>query len=462
LKHAILGAVIAAMLVGLLACGGSSTSAPSGLSNRVLVSNSLSTGTFSEGTIQIIDATNNTLSGSTITAGSAPGLMAVSPGLDRTLVFDSGSNDVSILDNSTESNAAFVSLTGFTESLIAKDTNTGFAAVPTAGLSNQVRLGAVEVLDLVNAVVATVDVNGVGLYGIPVPGARRMVMNSQGTKLLVFSDNYRFTPLGAPLCSDGSSAMTVIDVSEVTLTGSAIIPTYPSTVCGFDQAVWGVFSSDGNTAYILNCGPECGGTKLTASVQPFDLTTLPSASSTTPVQLSKQLPSPVTVPGKNIGATIGMLSGSTLYVAGTPGGTTGAGAGVLNVFDVSATSSTTLTPDPNVQSNLPISDGYHTRMVMGANNKLFVGAINCTNDASSSQPTGCLSIYDTGANTKPVIDAAKGYVTGMVPIATSDLVYVIEGNRLNIYDTTTSAESTTYTINIVGTLVDVKAIDQPQ
>ncbi len=445
MKHAILGAAIAAMLAGLLACGGSSTSAPSGLTNRVLVSNSLSTGTFAGGTIQIVDANKNLLSGSTITAGSAPGLMAVSPLLDRTLVFDSGSNDVSILVNSNESDAAFVSLSGFTESLIAKDTNTGFAAIPSLSIGGETQsvLGGVAVLDLVNAVVATVNVNGVNVSAIPVPNARRIVMNSQATKLLVFSDNYV-----AP-CSDGTSALTVVDISEVALTGSNVVPNLPAIVCGFDQAVSGVFSTDGNTAYILNCGPECGGKQ--ASVQTFDLTKLPSASSTGSLEFS--LPS-VSVPA----ATVGMLNGTSLYVAGSPGGattgSTGASAGALSVIDLTGKTSKIVQP---------IGDGYHTRMVLGANNKLFIGAVGCTDIATSSSPTGCLSIYDTGANSAPVIDAANGDVTGMVPIANTNVVYVVEGGKLLIYDTTTSAVSKTIgAINIVGTLVDVKAIDQPQ
>ena len=70
----------------------------------------------------------------------------------------------------------------------------------------------------------------------------------------------------------------------------------------------------------MNCGPECGGT--TASVQPL---TIASGTAGTPVD----------VPG---GATVGLLSsdGSTLYVAGTAGGTSANGA--LTVLSVPALS----------------------------------------------------------------------------------------------------------------------------
>src|SRR4029077_7634159 len=79
----------------------------------------------------------------------------------------------------------------------------------------------------------------------------------------------------------------------------------PNAVCtqvpGFDRPVWAVVSA--NTAYILNCGAECGG--LQASVQSLDLSSL-------------AVGPPVLVNG----ATIGLISGSQLCVAGkgTPTG----------------------------------------------------------------------------------------------------------------------------------------------
>ena len=71
--------------------------------------------------------------------------------------------------------------------------------------------------------------------------------------------------------------------------------------------MWAIFSDDDSTAYILNCGPECGGT--TASVTLLDV--------------NSNLVGP-TIPVD--AATFGLLSGNTLYVAGTkPGANTCAG-----------------------------------------------------------------------------------------------------------------------------------------
>jgi hypothetical protein len=438
LKRAISGVMMAAALLGLLACGGSSTSAPSGLTNRVFVSNALGPGNLASGGMDIIDATHDTISGTTITTGTSPGVMALSPERDRTLVYDSGSDDVSILVNSSESDVAFITMPDFIENnmpggLIARDTNIGLAAVPNVNLSGQASLGAVFVLDLVNAQLPIT---------VPVPLAHRMVINS-ASKVLVFSDgNAPFTTPAASCTT--ATAVTVLDVSQPSVSASnttfaGSVPT-PTVVCGFDHPQWAVFSSDGNTAYVLNCGPECGGT--TASIQALDMTTSP--------------PTPKTpVP---VAATIAELNGNTLYVAGTPGGATGSGKGTLNAFTVSGT---TITPVASVQ-NVSIGDGFHTRMAFASNNKLFVGAIDCTdNDPDANHPTGCLTIFDTSANTA-VIDHANGFVTGMAPLSGRSVAYVVEGGKLQVYDTTTSAVSTSIFINLVGNLVDLKAVDQVQ
>ena len=73
-----------------------------------------------------------------------------------------------------------------------------------------------------------------------------------------------------------------------------------TTVSGFDRPIFGFFSSDNTQAWILNCGPECGGTQ--ASVQVLDLVHN-TAGPATPV------------PG---GATVGFLKNQILYVAGNP------------------------------------------------------------------------------------------------------------------------------------------------
>ena len=46
----------------------------------------------------------------------------------------------------------------------------------------------------------------------------------------------------------------------------------------FDRPVKAVFSADGSTAYILNCGPECGGNNSSVSLLPVAPHDLPRGS----------------------------------------------------------------------------------------------------------------------------------------------------------------------------------------
>jgi hypothetical protein len=429
----------------LLGCGGGSR--PSGFSNRAFVSNSFAGTAAPSGLVEIVNANNDRLSGTaSISAGSQPGLMAVSPQREITLVFDQGTNQVSIITNSNEKvNASAIQLpavpgvgglTDMTGTMIAQSASTGYATFRNLPYSvASTALGEVAVLDLTNVLIANT---------ISVPQAHRMVMNHAATRLLVFSDRY-IPPASStsPTCTTGStgtSAVTVIDISGGTATNSVL-----ATVCGFNEAVWGVFSSDDSTAYIMNCGPECSSSLPgSASVAVLNMASNTVTNTVNLLTISNLIPNST----ETAGATVGLLSGTTLYVAGMSSGGT---QGTLTTIDVSQS-------PPAVSGPAPISDGYHNLMALGSNNKLFIGSsTNCTNSGTS----GCLTIFDTSApNTLPVIDQPKGFVTGMAPIANRNVVYVVEGGQLKIYDTTTSVESTTATIDIVGTAVDVRTVDQ--
>lgn len=72
---------------------------------------------------------------------------------------------------------------------------------------------------------------------------------------------------------------------------------------------------------------------------------------------------------------------------------------------------------------------------------------------------GCLSIYDTGANTAR-IDTPNGDVTGMEPITRNrNVLYVVEGGEVRIFNTTTGQLAPTQ-FDIVGKAIDVKLVDQ--
>jgi len=400
------------LATGLVSCGGSSKPpTASGLTYRAFVSNPLNPtvgGTVFPG-LNIVDATKDVLSAFDVdlsgTASSA-GFMVGSPKRDRTVVFSpttdvSQTNTLAIIDNAKENASGSVTLPGPTESMFVwTDDTTLFTAVPTAPVTGQAAGAVLEINLSSNSLTAT----------IPIAGAHFVVPAPSGNEILAISDT-------APnsLCPT---------FGEVTMIAPSLISTgNPITLVNgcFDKPVWAIFSSDGSTAYVLNCGPECGGT--TASIAVVDMTqTPPAVTSTVPVAA----------------ATYGILSGGNLYVAGTPvaSGTNCQTdlCGVLTVFPGADLTATPVT--------VAITDGYHNRMVQGPNNQLFIGSRNCTNvPATSSTPgRGCLSVINTAANAAYTAPQ-NGDVTGIQPIDGRPVVYVCEGGALQIYDTNFDLEA---------------------
>jgi hypothetical protein len=173
------------------------------------------------------------------------------------------------------------------------------------------------------------------------------------------------------------------------------------------------------------------------------------------------------LPGPSIpvdAGTVGLISGNTLYVAGTkPGANTCAGSTTATLAttcgEVSAVDLGTLA----VSATATITDGYHNQIQMGANNQLFIGAHSCTNikaPANGSTPgevRGCLSILDANKTTV-VVPPLNGDVTGIQPITRRNVVYVVQNGQLDIYDTTTDKLQKTQ-VDIIGQAVDVLQVD---
>ena len=266
---------------------------------------------------------------------------------------------------------------------------------------------------------------------ISVPGAQTVVSNSTGSQLLAFSND--------------SDAVTVVTPASLSTSTPATV-----SVPGFDRPVYGIFSSDGTEAYILNCGAQCMGTQ--ASVQILNLTTSPpTAGAAVPVDA----------------ATIGLISGSTLYVAGTPptnnpctGESTAATTcGRLDIVDLNSMT---------VTNKYVITDGYHDRIDMGYGGQLFIGSHTCTNVGNVNNVTGevrgCLSILNT-TNGHIVIPPDNGDVTGLQNFSSRQVEYVAEGGNLRVYYTVTDALLTNYyyittgTIVLPGYITDVKSVD---
>jgi hypothetical protein len=451
-KAALAILLLIAASAGMVSCGSYN---PSGSSNqptpssntiRAFISNPLfPAGTSTAAVLNVVDALQD-IQSNVVSVGATsptPGLMVLFPNKRFTLVFSASNNSLAVVNNATLSlsqnssgTTTSIALPGFTESVVvAPDNVTGFAAVPNAPVNGQPP-GLVDVLDLANSAVSAL---------IPVPGARYLAQSHNGNRILVLGNSPNTVTMLAPsavgtstdprtvVCPDGTPK------SNATL--CAAIPPNPV----FDHPVWATFSSDDTTAYILNCGPECGGT--TASVTLLDVNTN-LAGPTIPVDAG----------------TVGLLSGNTLYVAGTkPGANTCAGLATPTLATTCGEVSAVDLGSRTVSVTATITDGYHNHMEMGANNRLFIGARTCTNiNAPSSgsnqgEIRGCLSIFNT-SNSNVVIPPATGDVTGIQPISRRNVVYVVQSGELSIYDTTTDKLQTTQ-VDIIGQAVDVKQVD---
>lgn len=420
----------------LPSCGrSSSTGTKSGLPDRAFFTEDVSAGTVAAG-VYIVDAQKDfdpLLS--PISAGNTPGMMVLTPNRTQTLVFSSAENQLTVISNASESAANSITMPGFTESfLVSPDSSTAYIAVPTAKVVGH-SPGVVSVISLSSAALAA---------ELDIPSVRYLAIDNSGNRILAFSDSPDSTD--SPCTALVPCFLFVITPSNIGTQTNPVV-----AVPGFDHPVTAFFSSDDSTAYVVNCGVECGGTQ--ASVQKLDL------GSNTPGAA-------VSVPA----ASVALLNGTTMYLAGTPvpaspctGQTTAAATcGLLTVFDLTSMAVTNST-------NIVITDGYHNHMALGANGQLFIGARTCTEitpATSSHEVRGCLSIYNTQSSAvgsiQPgavTIPPANGEVTGIQPIAKRTVVYVVQGGSLGIYDTTTDKLQTLQITNLVGQFVDVKTPD---
>lgn len=385
--------------------------------------------------------------------------MVVSPKRDRTLVFSSPDNKLGVVNNGSESLGTAIALPGATESFLWTDNATVFAAVPAAPISG-LNAGAVLRFDIPS---------GNTTATIPIPGAHFIVASPDGSKILAFSDNSDAVVLITPslLGTASSSPIPPIPTCGIVQTAVCTIPPTCNSctiVPTFDRPVGAVFNPSSSTAYVLNCGPQCGGTGVGAcpgftsctSVAVLDVTQSPPAVVNT-----------VAVPA----ATTGLLQGNSLFVAGTPA--LAADNSCSGVTPATAATTcgrlTLINTQTQSAASVAITDGYHTRMAITPNGQLFVGSRNCTNiNISGGEVRGCLTIANvsSGSVAPSAVIAPpndNGDVTGIEPITNRTVVYVCEGGKLRIYDTTTDKlevfQTNVTPPIVVGQAVDVKMAD---
>jgi hypothetical protein len=424
---ALLWVVPAALVMN--SCGGTTTALPT---DRVFASQYVTSASIF-GEIVVINGQDDTLPRtSPLNAGSEPLFMAISPTRDIVMAFDQSSNSVYSISTAKDTSLGTVRLPGPTWSMVVPTPQTvAYAAVPSATVSGYTFVGGLIVMNLSAGGITTT---------IAVPNAQTVVSNGGGSQLLVFSNDSDNVTVLAP-----GNALPIVDTSCLQSPPSSSICTVLSS--GFSRPVNAIIS--GNTAYVLNCGVQCGGL-APASVSVLDLTTL-TVTNSVPVDA----------------ATMAFLSGTTLYVAGTPpapnnactGETTAAtSCGRLDIVNLDS-----LTVSPGIV----ITDGYHDQMDMSLNGQLFIGSKDCTNIGNANYPSGevrgCLTIYNTETG-GVIIPPDNGDVGGLQGFSSRYIEYVAEGGNLRVYDTTKDIlyitdYLTSGTIPVAGYVSDVKAVD---
>jgi DNA-binding beta-propeller fold protein YncE len=403
--------LVAGLALALAGCGSSSksnTPKPTGLKKRVLLSNT------SSNTVNLMDAQKDTFTAKNLGVAS-PTKMVTSGG--TTVAMDNAGSQITIIDNVSET-VTFPAPIGDQpfDIAISPDGKNAWAAMRNFGF------------------VQSVDTTtGIARPVIRIGNARRLVMSPKGTKLLVFPDPQAQVP-------PNTSTFFVVD------TATSAVQTV-TDAAHLDQPFTAVFNGGETQAFILNCGAECGGTAASVVLADF---TNPTATFS-----AKTL-----VPG----ATVGLINGANLYVAGTPNpAPTGPSVtcplsrcGALTV--INATTLAAGTP-------VPITDGDHEKMAF-ANNRVYVGAAGCAVEPGTAANTvrGCLSIFNTGSSAvtfPPESSFRQNFdVTGFQPISGRNIIYIVQGSELDIFDTNTDALASGVTqIDVVGKAFDVVQID---
>lgn len=373
--------------------GSSNTKPLTNVKDRLFVSNA------QQGIVQIVDVDKDELAGFekglvgtyNIVIGGAPEFMDSTSDNKNIAVYDNSSFSITVINSNTENTVTRVFLSGASDSIrISSDAKFVYAAVRNRNNGTGIQPGAVQVMDVTNGNIPS---------NYPVPNARWIALSHDNKTLLVFPDDPSNTPYMIDLTASSPAAAPIPGI--------------------FDRPIAAYFSSDDTKAYILNCGPECGGAQ--ASVTELTLATLAQRT--------------VTVPA----ATVAVLDGTNLDVAGQA--TSG---GMASVVDTGAMT---------LKSTAAIGNGFHN-VIRSQSGKVWIGASSCGGG-------GCLSVLDT-ASGNVVIDnpaagtASKGNVTGMDFESANNRMYVCEGGELLPYDTSVNPVHTN--VDIVGTAWDVRAV----
>ena len=443
---------------------------PSGLVNRVVIAIQ-NPGTLNRGVLQIVDAFYDERSGFNGTppifsiagySGALPATIQNMPEQQLGAVYGAGDGSLLLADYAKERITKTVAgVPGPSSSIfITRDQNYVFAASQTA---HRLTIGAPG--------------SGASL-GLNLPDVYRISVDPAGTAVLAFVQNSPYVyypraltsaqsisysggpstwPKAAVDCEPQNTPLWCLfqmqspDATDTT-------GNYYGAPLTFDHPVKAVFSADGGTAYILSCGPECGGT--TAAFTP-----VPVAPMLFPLsQASGLLPNTAALASATVpvagGASNALVNSSTMYVVGQSpqriNGQTLFG-GNLTVVDLANNS---------ITSSAAISDGTPgamSRMIEADDNTLWIAMTGCTTGvryaANPVSGYGCLTMYNTAANQVTLIEPYIGNATGVTAVLGLHKIYTAEGGQVHIYSTKDGTSINNDLVAVTGTAYDVAYID---
>jgi hypothetical protein len=308
-------------------------------------------------------------------------------------------------------------------------------------------------------------------YVFNLPGIYRVSVNPGGSMALAFVQNSNFAYYPVKLNSSqtlsysggpGTWPKAAVDCEPQNTPGWCLFQaqspdavdstgtTYGAPLV-FDRPVKAVFSSDGSTAYVLNCGPECGGTASSVSLLPVGPMIF------TPNQGSGKLPSTgkvttIAVPG---GASNALVDSTTMYVAGQQLLADGLFTGNLTILNLAS---------DTAGSPISISDGAPgamSRLIEADDSTLWIGMTKCTNGEryAKGQPYGCLTMYNIASGTVTMLEPYQGDATGIAAVTSLHKVYVAEGGQVYVYSTQDGHALNNQYVTVTGTAYDVAYMD---
>lgn len=448
---------------------------PSRVLNRVLVAEQ-NPSAFSTGALPFVDAyydirhPYNTNSGTFSIAGYSgklPLTIENLPEQQAGAVYNAGDGSLTLVSYADEKVSTSVTVPGSLSSsaegspyngiMASRDLNYVYAANPAAHV--------ISVVNRTNGSALTLNLSNA--YGVSV--------NPGGTVALVFIENATQVP-SHTVDVDPPDSFAVYSIVQLNATEQAaainnpnylgaqdcepqkqptwcVFPVSTGPSATFDHPIKAVFSPDGTTAYVVNCGPECGGTTAGLTTIPITGSSInPGSNGASGIALVAQ--SNIPIPN---GSSNAVFSGNTLYIAGQQyQASSGLFGGFLTILNTQTNA---------IAGTFPISDGTHSRMVFADDSTLWIGSSDCNQgvryqqvEAGANVQYGCITMFNTSTNTA-TIGPYQGDGTGIAAVLGLHKVYTTEGGQIYIYNTKTMAALDNSNVTVAGTAIDVAYMD---